>query len=375
MKHKKRIILLILILLILVLFSFLPKHIGRYFYWNLADLDDYKKFPSLPIEKGEFSFTFFESEGNAHFQIPKKNNPDNKYESFDQFLKKKKTVAFLVIKNDTMIYENYFAGYEKFSIIPSFSTSKSFVSALVGIAIDEGYIASTDQSITTYLRELENPEFSKITIEDLLNMRSGIKFSEEYYSPFADMAKYYYGTDIKKYITKLKIEEPPDIHYNYISVNAILLSLIIERATNTKLNEYCEHKLWKPLEMEFDASWSIDSEENQTFKSNCCLNGRARDFAKFGRLYLNNGDWNGRQIVSEEWVKKSRSIINDSKDSQGYPYTYQWRVLENGCFFAKGIMGQYIFVNPNKNLIFVRMGKKYADVNWADLFLELSKQL
>lgn len=364
------------ILLFLVLVILLPScHIGRYFYWNLADLNDYKKFPSLPIEKGNNSFTFFESNNNYKFNIPEKYNPDNKWNTFEQYLEKKKAVAFIVIRNDSLMYENYFAGYDETSIIPSFSASKSFVSALVGIAIDEGYIYSTSQSITFFLKELESPEFDRITIENLLNMRSGIKFNEGYNSPFADMAKYYYGTDLEKYITKLSVEEPPDIHYNYISVNTLLLSLIVERATNTKLNEYCRQKLWKPLEMEFGASWSIDSEENQTIKSFCCINARARDFAKFGRLYLHYGSWNGNQIVPEKWVKTTRSILNDSRDSQGYPYTYQWRVLENGCFFAKGILGQYIFVNPDKNLIFVRMGKKYADVDWADLFVELSKQL
>ena len=160
----------------------------------------------------------------------------------------------------------------------------------------------------------------------------------------------------------------------YISVNTILLSLIIERATGTKLNKYLEQKIWQPLGMQFNASWSIDSEKHQTFKSNCCLNGQAVDFAKFGRLYLNKGNWEGDQVVPEKWVKKSISIINDSRESQGYPYTYQWRVLENGAFFAKGILGQYIFVFPEKNLIFVRIGKKYGKIDWADLFLELSEQ-
>lgn len=375
MRKKSWVYLLALAILIMILFSFLPKHIGRYFYWNLADLGDFKKFPSLPIENGNTSFKFYESTGNFHFRIPDKFDRKNKWISFDQFLEKKKTVAFIVIRNDSLIYENYFAGYDETSIIPSFSVSKAFVSALVGIAIDEGYIYSPNQSITFFLKELKSPEFDRITIEDLLNMRSGIKFNEEYYSPFADMAKYYYGTDLEKYITKLSVEEPPDIHYNYISVNTLLLSLIVERATNTKLNVYCQQRLWKPLEMEFDASWSIDSEENQTIKSFCCINARARDFAKFGRLYLNKGNWNENQIVPEKWVNTSRSILNDSRDSQGYPYTYQWRVLENGCFFAKGVLGQYIFVNPDKNLIFVRMGKNYADVDWADLFVELSQQL
>ncbi len=375
MKSKKWIFISVIVGLVLIIISILPKHIGRYFYWNLADLNDFKKFPSLPIERGNSSFKFYESNDNFNFNIPAKYNPNKKWNSFDQFLEKKKAVAFLVIRNDSLIYENYFSGYDNTSIIPSFSASKSFVSALVGIAIDEGSISSSDQPITSFLKELKNPGFNKITIEHLLNMRSGIKFEEEYYSPFADMAKYYYGTHLEKYITKLSVEEPPDIHYNYISVNTLLLSLIVERATKTKLNLYCQQKLWKPLEMEFDASWSIDSEKNQTIKSFCCINARARDFAKFGRLYLNNGNWNGTQIVPEEWVKTSRSILNDSKDSQGYPYTYQWRVLENGCFFAKGVLGQYLFINPNKNLVFVRMGKNYADVDWADLFIELSKQL
>ncbi|MCD4696875.1 MAG: beta-lactamase family protein, partial [Bacteroidales bacterium] len=227
---------------------------------------------------------------------------------------------------------------------------------------------------TFFLKEL-GPEFDKITIEDLLNMRSGIDFNESYSSPFADMAKYYYGTDLKKYITKLKIKKPPGQIYDYISVNTLLEGLIVERATNTKLNEYLERKIWVPLGMESDASWSIDSEKNQTFKAFCCINAIARDFAKFGRLYLNNGNWNGQQIVPKNWVIKSTSIMNDSRDSQAYPYTYHWRVLENGAFFAKGILGQYIFVYPEKDLVFVRLGKDYAGIDWADFFLKLSGQI
>jgi CubicO group peptidase (beta-lactamase class C family) len=274
-----------------------------------------------------------------------------------------------------LIYENYFNGYTDSSIIPAFSIAKAFVSALVGIAIEEGFIKGTKQPITHFLKELKSPEFDNITIEDLLNMRSGIDFNEGYNSPFADMAKYYYGTNLKKYITKLKVKENPDVNYDYISVNTLLLSLIVERATNTKINKYLEQKIWQPIGMESDGSWSIDSEKHQTVKSFCCINTVASDFARFGRLYLNKGNWDGKQIVPEKWVAMSTSIINDSRDSQGYPYTYHWRVLENGSFFAKGILGQYVFIYPEKNLVFVRMGKDYADIDWADLFVELSKDL
>ncbi|MEZ5196240.1 MAG: serine hydrolase [Bacteroidales bacterium] len=375
MKNKKRILFLGLVLFIIALFSILPKHVGRFFYWNFADLNDHKKFPKLEIQKGNNTFKFFEPNRNEEFDIPESFSRKDSYENLDQFLEAKETVAFLVVRNDTLIYENYFSDYDKASVIPSFSVAKTFVSALVGIAIDEGYIYSTSQTITFFLEELSNPGFDKITIEDLLNMRSGIDFDEGYYSPFADMAKYYYGTDLEDYIKNLKVKEVPNLSYDYISVNTLLLSLIVERATNTKLTRYCQEKLWKPMGMEFDASWSIDSEDNQTIKSFCCLNARARDFAKFGRLYLNKGNWNGKQLVPEKWVSKSTSIINDSRDSQNYPYTYQWRVLENGAYFAKGVLGQYIVVFPEKNLIFVRMGKNYADVDWADFCLEIAKKL
>jgi len=374
-RRKKYAYIGLVLVLIALSMVFLPKYVLRYFYWNFADIRDNEKFPKLDIKtSNDNTFYFAEAKQQYPFSIPGKFDPENKYKDFDDFLEDRKCVAFLLIQNDTLLYENYFDGYDSMAIIPSFSVAKSFVSALTGIAIDEGYIYSVNQSITFFLKEL-GPEFNDITIENLLNMRSGIKFNEGYNTPFADMPKYYYGTDLKKYIKKLKIEEPPGIHYNYISVNTLLLSLIVERATNTKLNVYLEKKLWKPMGMESDASWSIDSEKNRTIKAFCCLNATARDFAKFGRLYLHHGNWQGRQLVPADWVKRSTSIINDSRDSQNYPYTYQWRVLENGAFFAKGILGQYIFVYPEKNVIGVRMGKDYGDIDWAALFMALSNQL
>lgn len=357
-----------------VLSFFLPRHIVRYFVWNFADLHDHEKFDNLPVNKGNTTFYFEKPPSNFNVQIPENFSQGKDASSFEAFLERKKTVAFLAIRNDTLLYENYFYEYDSNSIIPSFSVSKSVVSALMGIAIDEGYVYSTSQSITFYLKELP-AEFDAITIEDLLNMRSGIDFKEEYTNPFTDMPKYYYGTDLLKYIQKLKVKEPPNRSYDYISVNTILLGLIVERATNTPLNEYLQRKIWEPLGMESDASWSVDSEENKVFKANCCINAIARDFAKFGRLYLQNGNWGGEQVVPQKWVKKSRTILNDSKDSQGYPYTYQWRVLENGAFFAKGILGQYIIVIPDKNLVFVRLGKKVADVDWMAFCQEISAQL
>lgn len=352
----------------------MPRYFVRFFVWNFADLHDHEKFDNMPVSKGDYTFHFTPTPANIDFSVPPDFDPKGKYGGFNEFQQKNKTVAFLAIRNDTLIFEDYFHGYDSSSIVPSFSVSKSVVSALVGIAIDEGYIYSTSQSITFFLKEL-GPEFNPITIEDLLNMRSGIDFTEEYTNPFVDMPKYYYGTDLLSYIKELKVKSPPDQYYDYISVNTILLGLIVERATNTKLNVYLQKKIWEPLGMESDASWSVDSKEKQVFKANCCINAIARDFAKFGRLYLNHGFWDGEQVVPRNWVDRSLSIINDSRDSQGYPYTYQWRVLENGAFFAKGILGQYIIVIPDKQLVFVRLGKKTAGIDWTAFCLQLAEQL
>jgi CubicO group peptidase (beta-lactamase class C family) len=365
------------VFMIFIMLSMSSCYVGRFFYWNFADINDYKKFQSLPVAKNTETFKFKRISREIVPGLSESFASETKTNNFDSFLEDHKTVAFLIIRNDSILYEKYFKGFSDSSIIPSFSLSKSFVSALVGIAIGEGYIKSTKQPVTDFIPELKqnDPRFEKITLEDLLNMRSGIRFNEGYGSPFADMAKYYYGLNLNKYISKLKIESPSGEKYNYISVNTELLGISVERATGKKLSEYLEEKIWRPLEMEYNASWSIDSKKDEQIKAFCCINARARDFAKFGRLYLNGGKYNGKQIIPGDWVKRSMSVINDSRDSQNYPYTYQWRVKEDGAIFAKGVLGQYIYIFPAKNVIIVRLGKKTAGINWAGFMEKLCEEL
>jgi CubicO group peptidase (beta-lactamase class C family) len=348
-------------------------HVGRFFYWNFADANDYKKFASVPVEKAPEPFHYSEANPKSAIPLPDTFQQVSNTKSLSGFLEENKTLAFLVIRNDSILYENYFEGYDESSVIPSFSVSKIFISALTGIAIQEGYLRSAKQSITDFLPELleSDSAFARITIAHLLNMRSGIRFNEGYANPFADMAKYYYGRHLQDYIKNLKIENPPGQNYEYISVNSLLLAMIIERSTGRQLNDYLAEKIWQPLGMEYDATWSIDSKAGNQIKAFCCLNARARDFAKLGSLYLNHGQWQGQQLVPKAWVEKSLSIINDSRDSQGYPYIYQWRVLPSGAAFAKGVLGQYIYIDPAKNIVIVRMGKKSGDVHWPKFFEEL----
>lgn len=349
-----------------------------------ADITDHEWQPKVQVPKGAKSHEFVYKEDVELATFLNKN------------LKNTRTNGFLVIRNDTIVYEKYFNTYNENSLQTSFSVAKSFVSALVGIAQEEGLLKEYDP-ITKYLPELlkQDENFQKITIHHLLNMQSGIKFDEyPVINPFTGMARLYYGSNIKgKILYNMHIEEPPG-RSNYRSIDTQVLGVILERVTKMPLQEYLTQKLWQPLEMESDATWSVDSEHNKMVKAFCCLNATARDFAKFGRLYLNGGKYKGKQIVPRKWVEKTSSgkkikthngyknkwwtsyhydIFNTIKESKIYAkkHNKKWvksKELKNGkysVFFqgddynALGILGQYVYVHPKENIIVVRLGNSW----------------
>ena len=290
----------LLIVIILASITITSCKLGRFVFYNFADINDYKKFQSRPLHNDSLKYHFILSD-NGKFPITINDKNLNEV-PFDQYLKDTKTVAFLIIKNDTIQYEKYFKGYDKERIVPSFSMAKSITSILIGCAIDEGLIESVDEPITVYIPELKKNGFEKVTIKHLLQMTSGIKFNESYINPFGDAASFYYGLNLRKNIGKMKMKSEPGKKFEYVSGNTQLLGLILERSLKGKtVTRYLQDKLWTPLGMEYDASWSIDRNKNGLEKTFCCINARARDFAKIGRLYLNKGNWNGKQIVSQKW--------------------------------------------------------------------------
>jgi len=344
--------------------------IGRFVVYNFADIHDYKKFPARNLENDSVKFHFAIAEKG---KVPKELTLKNKEYPFETFLKDNKTVAFLIIQNDTIQYEQYFAGYNETSIVPSFSMAKSITSILIGCAIDDQLIHSVDEPITNYIPELKKNGFEQVTIEHLLQMTSGLKFNEGYANPFGDVATFYYGRNLRKAIGKMKTKSAPGLHFEYLSGNAELLGLVLERALKNKsITEYFQEKLWKPLGMEYEGSWSLDKKKDGLEKTFCCVNARARDFAKIGRLYLNEGNWNGNQIVSKEWVHQSTKV--DTLNGSAWYYQYQWWLpTKNGDFMAQGILGQYIYVNPSKNLIVVRLGKNEGKADWWDIMAGLGE--
>jgi CubicO group peptidase (beta-lactamase class C family) len=279
----------------------------------------------------------------------------------NDYLRSTATIAFLVIKNDRIIVEKYYPNegntYEAGSVGTSFSVGKSWISALIGIAIGEGKIRSVDEPITNYIPELQNGRgLERITIKHLLNMTSGIRF-EEGFSLDSDLGRLYTTSDILAFVRGLDVATAPDLRrFNYQSINTQLLGIILARATQTSVTQYLQDKIWTPIGMEFDASWSLDR-VGGVEKAFCCLNARARDYAKFGRLFLNRGNWQGRQIIPESWITASSA----SDPASVFWYNNQWWLPKEAPndpttdFTALGVLGQFIYISPNKNMIIVKL--------------------
>lgn len=347
-------------------------HIGRFFVWNFADIRDHRKFPSRPLPASPEPFQYAIA---AQEKGPKSKEEKGKEVPFDDWLKDHKTVAFLIIHRDTIKYERYFKGYDAAHVHPSFSMAKSVVSMLIGCAIQDGLIRDVQQPITDFIPELKQNGFEKVTIEHVLEMTSGIDFTESYVNPFGTVAKFYYGRDLTKYTLKLKLKREPGTKWEYVSGDTQLLGLLITRALQAKgdqrtLTQYLNDRIWTPIGMEHASSWSIDRKNDGIEKAFCCINAPARDFAKLGSLYLKNGEWRGQQLLPRDWVETS---THAAPGGVGF-YRFQWWLPSSeGDYVAKGILGQYIYVDPDRELVMVRLGSSNAKVGWTEVFRSLAR--
>lgn len=289
-------------------------------------------------------------------------------------LEKYKSVAFLVIKNDSIRYEEYWDNYGPTSLSNSFSMAKSFISILIGIAHDEGKIKSLDQKVCDYLPEFCTKENEKLTIRHLLMMSSGLNWDEGYSSLFGEVTRAYYGTDLRKQMLALKVVNEPGKEWNYMSANTQLLAFILQKATGSTVSEYASQKLWIPIQAENNAQWSLDHKDGNE-KAYCCFYSNARDFARIGKLFLQKGKWNGKQIISEDYVNTAITpapILDNGKPNT--IYGYQWWLTEyqgKKIFYARGILGQYIFVIPELNIIFVRLGHQRGEKDSSGELLDV----
>jgi CubicO group peptidase (beta-lactamase class C family) len=382
-------LLLVLALVIVVVgYLFAPHfYLTRTIFWGESDYRDPERFPARTIHNAPPTSGFDELPADNPYASQIEAIANTQIDgSFEDYLDESRTTAFLVVYDDELLYERYSNGYDRTSIHTSFSMAKSFASALVGIAIDEGHIGSVDEPITNYIPELleKDKRFRSITIRHLLTMSSGIKYEEGGDLPWgeeADDTKTYYATDLRELALQCRIEGEPGEYFEYNNYNPLLVGMILERATGMPVARYMQEKLWKPMGMEADGSWSLDSTQSGFEKMESGVNARARDFVRFGMLYAKEGNWESEQLISEGWVEESTRADTSKDPSQDYQYFWWVNTPEGGeayHFSGRGKYGQYIYVAPEKDLVIVRLGKEEGEQgydNWIDLFENLSTKL
>lgn len=267
------------------------------------------------------------------------------------------TIGFLIIKNDSIWYESYDENYGPNSKTNSFSMAKSVVAALLGKAIFDGHIKSLDQPVADFFPRFDE----RLTLRHLVSMSSGLNWDENYYNPFGMTARAYLDENIRDLVLNLEVVEEPGKEFEYLSGNTQLLGMVLEKATGMTISEYLSESFWKPMGMKDDALWQLDSEESGMEKAYCCIASNARDFARLGKLYKNYGEWNGKQLLDSAYVAESiRPQLED------YPHyglgIWLQEHMGQEVFYFRGILGQYVMVLPQEDLIIVRLGQEGGKV-------------
>jgi len=292
-------------------------------------------------------------------------NKNSLSDSLRKTLERNESVAFLVIKNDSIQHEEYWDNYKDTTLSNPFSVTKSVVSLLIGIAIEEGKIKSVDQLVGDFIPEFKEGKKAGTTIKNILQMASGLDFMESYSTPFNYTTEAYYGNDLVSMIKKLNVIEPPGTISRYKSGDTQILGLILIAATGKTLSEYASEKIWSKLGVQKSAQWSLDH-ENGIEKAYCCFYTNARDLAKIGKLILQNGNFNGDQLVDSAYLAASftPTLLPDEEGKVTDYYGYQWWLINrNGVQikYARGLGGQYLFIIPSENMIVVRLGNKRSE--------------
>lgn len=346
----------ILFLLLLNLLILVSGH--RYLYkaiwYNFVDITDYSLFENRSIERG----------------VPQEWPVSTQYNKIDlsdtllNTLEKLQSVAFLVIKDDSIIIEKYWDNYSDSSLSNSFSMAKSYVATLIGFALQEGKITSLQDPLIKYLPQISGVYKEKVTIEDVLKMSSGSSWAESYTGPFSITTKAYYGTDLPQLMATVTFDSLPGQKFKYLSGDTQILAMVLEKVTGKILSEYASEKMWKPMGYSQNALWSLDHKDGVE-KAYCCINSNARDFARIVKLYLNKGNWNGNQLLDSNFVKRAISKNPYPLDSNA-SYGYQWWLYPNNklqqkIFYSRGILGQYAIGIPEKNIIIVRLGHRRGE--------------
>ena len=309
-----------------------------------ASIDDGELFPSHTIAKGEIKPWVKDAYYNTLKLSP----------ALTKDLTDSKTAAFVVIKNGKLLHEQYWDQSAATTKTNSFSMAKGITSLLLGAAIQDGKISSEYELYSTFYNNYSKvPYGDKLTLKDLVTMEAGLDWDENYKNPFKPNAKAYYGNSLAEAVFLRGFKDTPGKTFEYQSGATQLLGFALRKATNIPLADFASIRLWKPLGMEQDAYWTVDN--NGMEKTFCCVHSNARDFAKLGQLMLNDGKVDSLQVISKSYIDKMRTPTAHSKGAYSYGLWINNEV-KNKHYYFLGLLGQYIIMVPDQQLVIVRTG-------------------
>lgn len=341
---------------------------------NMGSFIDYRV-----VHKGDTTYEF----DRAETALPETYVYNGETKNIKKFLDDTWTTGLVVVKDDKIVFEEYYLGNTEESKAISWSVAKSFVSALVGIAVDEGYITDIADPASDYVPMLKGTGYDGVSIKNVLQMSSGIRFNEDYFDFFSDINRMgrviALNLSLDNFVASLANEKEPGTFNHYVSMDTQVLGMVLREATGQNLSSYLEEKIWKKIGMESDAYFLTDGKGMELAFGG--LNVVLRDYARFGRLYLNDGKWNGEQVVPADWVRASVTpdaphlMPGDIPDLSDWVlgYGYQWWIPQNpeGDFLGIGVYNQFVYIHPEYNVVIAKTSAyAHYDVDGFDRELE-----
>lgn len=336
------------------------------FFSQIPEVNSYKEMPNRKIQRASLPAVIQNDyQDLSAIEVHRKRRAI----TLEEFVENSNSSAFLIFKKGKLIFERYDANFKEDQVHASFSVAKSILSALIGVAIEEGKLGSVEEYVLDYLPHLDSAEYKGIKILHLLQMTSGIRYSEIDVFHAEDVSQIF-----EKPIVKFKVGQK----HEYWSTTYQLLGMVLQKAIAPQtISSYLSEKIWQPMGAEADANWTIDKVEGME-KTFCCIQAVARDYGRFGLLYLNKGNWNEKQIIPEKWIEKSIAINEEEGSVKKYNYGWWFPSEQQNEYMARGFKGQYVFINQEKQTVIVRLGANRDGLigfKWSKLLSEINQQL
>lgn len=349
--------------------------VARALVWMDADVDDWRRFPAARIPSGDRVLELRKGslpEGT----LDEVTLPDGSTTGLTALLKETSTTSFVVLRDDELLVEEYPLGGSREDVATSFSVAKSLLSTALGIAVERGEVGSLDDPVTDYVPELveRDERFSRITLRHLVSMSSGLRY-EEQGLPWSDDAVTYYSPDLRATALSTEVVEEPGTRWLYNNYNPLLVGLVLERATGRPLAPYLSEHLWRPMGAEYDASWSLDSEESGFAKMESGFNARPVDYARFGYLFAHEGRVRGRQVVPADWVASATAREADTDPAEHCQWFWWVEDDRPGRFSARGNKGQFVYVDPATDVVVVRTGRDFGIEDWPAVLADVADRV